>query len=199
MCTEPLLRAKSRPLEKHQSPMATLPFCDLVGAAVREWGTLMEASPELLKVLSEGVRDMPMKRVVALPETGAIPQDTRSIEFGEEDLTKGLLPENSFYRRMTAADMVRVRSKGRLISSAFTVWQEKGGVEEGRFEICLNRQSKFYLKGPTRMEGAAEFCTYIKEGDRMISFDVKSGYRHLKLHPDMINDFVFCYNGQYYQ
>lgn len=33
----------------------------------------------------------------------------------------------------------------------------------------------------------------------MISFDVKSGYRNLKLHPDMVDEFAFCYNGQYYQ
>lgn len=152
-----------------------------------------------MEVLAHGVRDMPLNRILRLPEMPLIPKDIRSIEFGEADLAKGVLPENRFYRRMTEEDMQRVRSAGKLISSVFTIWQDKKGTEECRFVICLNKQSNFYQKKPTRLEGAAEFSGYIRQRDRMLSFDIKSGYRHLRLHPYMIEDFVFCYNGKYYQ
>lgn len=179
--------------------MRTLPFYDLVSLAEEEWRSATDISAEMLTVLKHGIRDMPTNRVLGLPEMGPIPQDSRSIAFGEADLAKGLQVENGFYRKMTESDLTRVRSQGKLISSAFTVWQEKDGIEEGRFVICLNRQSKFFRKRPTRMEGAVNFCAHIQKDDHMISFDVKSGYRHLKLHRDMIDDFVFCYNGEYYQ
>ena len=175
------------------------PFYRLVSKAAKVWETMTNISPEMLGVIKHGVRDMPVNRVVGLPEMPPIPQDSRSTALGEEDLEKGLLPKNRFYRRMTEENMTRVRSEGRLISSAFTVWQEKDGNEEGRFVICLNKQSKFYRPRPTRLEGAAEVSSHIRRGDRMPSFDVKSGYQHLRLHPDMMDDFVFCHNGRYYQ
>jgi len=49
------------------------------------------------------------------------------------------------------------------------------------------------------MEKAVEFCTLMKKGDRMISFDVQSGYRHLRIHPDILDYFCFRYNGRFYQ
>lgn len=179
--------------------MPRLPYYDQVAEAARCWEETTDVSTEMKEVLRHGIRNMPTRRVVGLPEMPSIPQDARSVEFGEEELRKGLLPEYAFFRLMTEQDIERVREAGKLISSAFTIWQEKDGVEQPRFVVCLNRQSKFFERRPTRMEGAAEFCTHLRRMDRMISFDVKAGYRHLRLHADTLDDFVFFYNGIYYQ
>lgn len=179
--------------------MRKLPYYDLVSGAYRFWESHTDITSEMREALVHGIRDLPNRRILGLPEMPPIPQDQSSLEYGESELRKGLQPEYSFFRVLTEADLRRVRSAGKLISSAFTVWQEKDGLEEPRFVICLNKQSTFFERRSIRMEGLPEFCTHVRKGDRMISFDVKAGYRHLRLHPDMLDDFVFCYNGVYYQ
>lgn len=72
----------------------TVPFYNLVGKAGEHWKLRTDISPEMESVLANGVRDMPIIRVLGLPEMTPVPQDARSIESGEADLRKGLLPEN---------------------------------------------------------------------------------------------------------
>ncbi len=177
----------------------SVPYYDLVANALPRWEENTKISGDMIETLRDGIIDEPVDYVYGLPEMPPIPQDAKSLDFGEEDLREGLLPENQFYRQMTAEDVARVRASGKLISTAFTAWREKDGVEEGRFVICLNRQSKFFKRRYTRMERITEFAAHVKHGDRMISFDIKSGYRHLKLHPSMVDYFAFHYNGKYYQ
>lgn len=84
------------------------PYYEAVASSVSFWKELLRESHPLLETLREGVRDMLVERVVGLPEMGVIPQDARSIEFGEADLAKGLLPENSLYRGTRAGWQRRI-------------------------------------------------------------------------------------------
>lgn len=43
------------------------------------------------------------------------------------------------------------------------------------------------------------FCISLRKGDRMLSFDVRVGYRHFCLHKDMRNYFIFKYDGRYFR
>lgn len=45
------------------------------------------------------------------------------------------------------------------------------------------------------METFQAFALDIEKNDRQFSFDVKSGYHHFFLHPDMRNYFFFRYGG----
>lgn len=49
------------------------------------------------------------------------------------------------------------------------------------------------------MEKDAEFCTLLFKGDGMISFDVKSRYFYIRIHRDMLEDFVYNHNEKCYQ
>ena len=79
----------------------------------------------MIRFLTHGVRNGLLNRVLGLTEMSSIPQDRRSIELGEEDLAKRVLPENRFYRQMSAENMERVRSAEKKISSAFNVWGQE--------------------------------------------------------------------------
>ena len=87
-----------------------------------------------------------------------------------------------------------------MISSSFVVWQEDtDGNEKGRFIVNFSKQSKHWEKGSVRMETLPAYAIGLKRGDDMISFDVKSGYRHLRLAPCMTDWFLFQYDGKFYR
>lgn len=48
-----------------------------------------------------------------------------------------------------------------------------------------------WKKGNFRMESLAEFTTVTKPGDHLFSMDVSQGYRHMRLHPQMRDWFMF--------
>jgi hypothetical protein len=126
-----------------------------------------------------------------------VPQTAEDREFALRDLADGC--KEGIYERMARADMERVRKNGNLGSSAFTHWQGKGEERKPRLVVNFYRQSKFWRKHGLRMETAGGFMELLKEGDRLLSFDVKAGYRHQRLHPTMLDHFVFSYEGAYYR
>ncbi len=176
-----------------------VPHYDIVAASLAEWRKVAGSDSTMLRAIEKRIVDEPVSYEYGLQALGAIPQDERSLAFGEEDLRIGCTGRDRIYRELTSADLDRVRQKGLLISSAFTVWHESNGEMKGRFVVNLHKLSKFFRKRSVRMERAAEFCGHVRRGDHMLSFDVESGYRHLRLHPSMRDYFCFEYNGKYYQ
>lgn len=45
------------------------------------------------------------------------------------------------------------------------------------------------------METISSFAADLQRGDMLMSWDVRSGYRHFFLHPDICDFFVFRYAG----
>lgn len=70
---------------------------------------------------------------------------------------------------------------------------------EGRFEINLSEQSENWPKGSLKSETLTALSLQIGRQDHMVSFDVRSGYRHLRLAPRMRDMFLFRYGGRFYK
>lgn len=68
--------------------------------------------------------------------------------------------------------------------------KDEDGKARGRPVENFKRQSRQLEKKETRMESAAEFAADVEEGDRLISFDIKAGYRHLFLQPIIRDLFI---------
>ena len=49
------------------------------------------------------------------------------------------------------------------------------------------------------METLASFSVVVEPGDHLMSWEFMSGYRHLCLHQDMMDFFLFSYDGEYYR
>jgi hypothetical protein len=88
---------------------------------------------------------------------------------------------------------------GRMLSSAFTVWQGEGAERKGRFVIDFARQSRHWQKGSVKMETLPGFAQDRVRNDALMSWDVMSGHRHFYLHPRMRDYFVFHYGGRFYR
>ena len=116
--------------------------------------------------------------------------------FASEDLSDGCRTGN--YRHVSNTHAKMALSKGAIITSAFVVWQEGDKGRKGRFVVNFCKQSKKWAKGSARMESLAEFASDIQKGDHFLSMDVQKGYRHLRLHPDMRDWFIFRWEGRYY-
>ena len=88
-----------------------------------------------------------------------------------------------------------------MVSPAFVHWEGRDSKEgkKGRFVQAFHVQSRQWEKRGTRMETKESFASLLREGDRLLSFDVKAGYRHFFLHPDMRNYFLFRYDGRFFR
>ena len=64
--------------------------------------------------------------------------------------------------------------------------------------VNLSVQSKNWAKGSVLMEKLSEFAMSAQPEDQIISFDIEKGFRHLRLHPEMWDWFIFRYHGKYY-
>lgn len=75
--------------------------------------------------------------------------------------------------------------KGKTFSSAFVVLQGYAEEKKGRIVVNLAKQSKHCPKGSINMETVPLFSLEVEKGEQLLSFDIKAGYRHFFLHPDM--------------
>lgn len=161
------------------------------------WRRLLKTSEYLCRFIQFGIRDMPSVPFSKGEILPAIPQTEEDKEFGLADLDDGI--RMGVYEEVTR-DYVTERVKnGLLCSSAFTVWQGEGEERKGRFVLNFHRQSKHWCKGSIKMETVPSFSLEMERGDMMLSFDVKAGYRHFFLHPDMRDFFLFHYAGRYFR
>lgn len=69
-------------------------------------------------------------------ELGDVSQTAEDLEFGKEDLRKGL--DSGIYAEVTKEHAYNAKKNGAIISSAFVVWQEKEGEKKGRFVVNLS-------------------------------------------------------------
>ena len=168
-----------------------------VAAAAEKWSTMLGASKDFVAARKDGLLDMPTQPVWHLPPMGPVPQTAEDLAFGRADLKAGCLA--GVYRKLTPEQRTDLLRAGYLISSAFTLWQGESEDRKGRFVNNFSRQSKFWSKGSVKMERMEEFASEIHLGERLISFDLTAGYRHVHLHPLMWDFFVFEYGGETYQ
>ena len=155
----------------------------------------MGASAFLCRNIQFGIYEQPLRPFVAGQgvELGDIPQTGEDLEFGLEDLRKGLA--TGIYREVSRDHAQRALKAGAVISSAFVVWQGEGEERSGCFVVNLSRQSTHWQKGTVRMETLPEFAMSVQKGDYMLSIYVEKGLRHLRLHPCVCDWFIFRYGG----
>ena len=112
-----------------------------------------------------------------------IPQTEADKIFAQSDLNNGL--RENIYEELSYEYAMRQVEDGKIISSSFIAWQGHGEEKKGRFIINLHKKSNHWAKGSMKMEKIPSFELELEKGDHMLSFDIKSGYRHMYLHPDM--------------
>lgn len=151
------------------------------------------ASAFVVRCLTYGIWDpptRPFKNGRFLPR---IPQTEEDLEFGLADLEEGC--QYGTYQEVSRSYATHQVQKGCYVSSAFVDWS-KG---KGRFIINFKVQSTHWDKKSVIMEPLSSFGTCLTRGDHLLSFDWKSGYRHMRLHSRMWNWFLFQYNGKFYR
>lgn len=155
------------------------------------------ASEFLCRAIRFGIRDMPSVPFTDGCVLGEIPQKEADLEFGREDLRAGCA--GGVYEEVFAEEAAAIVRSGKMCSSAFVVWQGEGEKRKGRFVVNFKRQSTHWPKGSVKMETLPAFALDLHQGDALMSWDVKGGYRHMYLHPDVRDMFLFRYDGRYYR
>lgn len=168
-----------------------------VARKIDAWRSELGASEYLCRALRYGIREMPSVPFTGGTVLGEIPQSAEDISFAREDLRVGCV--TGVYEELTREGARRILRTGKMCSSAFVVWQGDGAARKGRFVINFKQQSKHWPKGSVKMETLPGFALDLQERDVIMSWDIKSGYRHMYLHPDMRDYFLFRYDGRYYR
>jgi hypothetical protein len=96
----------------------------------------------------------------------------------------GRMPGGDLRKGYTGGSRGDQENWGNDIAS-FVVWKDGPEGCKGRIVVNLFKQSKHWPKGSARMETLAEFALELEHGDRMVSFDIKAGYLHFRLAPQI--------------
>ena len=147
------------------------------------WRKILGSSKYLCRHIRYGIKDMPSVPFVKGEVLPPIPQTEADKIFAQSDLNNGL--RENIYEELSYEYAMRQVEDGKIISSSFVAWQGHGDEKKGRFIINLHKQSKHWDKGSIKMKKIPSFALELEKGDQMLSFDIKSGYRHMYLHPDM--------------
>lgn len=162
-----------------------------------KWQSVLGASDYEVRMVRFGIRDMPTVPFTKGVVMGEIPQDERDLEFGLEEL--GTMVQSGMVEEVGWEEVGELVRGGKMVSNSFVVWQGEGDSKKGRFVVNFSEQSRHWPKGRVRMETIQSFAVEMQERDMLMSFDVKGGYRHFYLHPDMRDFFVFRYGGRCYR
>jgi hypothetical protein len=101
-----------------------------------------------------GIFDLP-----STPFTSEVilPAESREdLEFGKEYLAASCVA--GIYEEVGLEEVREVIKTGRMVSSAFIVWQGDGTDRKGRFVINFARQSQHLPKGTVKMETLPAFA-----------------------------------------
>jgi hypothetical protein len=161
-----------------------------------QWAAIGSTEFEV-RAIRYGILDppsIPFKGGLVLPD---IPQTEADMEFGRRDLAAGCA--EGVYEEIGAKRAQELVERGLMVSSAFTIWQGEGAEKKGRFVINFSRQSRHWPKGTVKMETVPGFGLALLRNDHLMSWDIKSGYRHFYLHPLMRDFFLFRYAGRFYR
>ena len=124
-------------------------------------------------------RELPIIPFTEGLELSEIPQTEEDKIFAREDL----VCRNGIYEEISHREVQEKKVEGKMISSAFVVWQGEGEERKGRFVIKFHKQSQHSSRGSVRMESLPSFAVELQQNDTLLSLDIKSGYRHFYLHP----------------
>lgn len=85
-----------------------------------------------------------------------------------------------------------------MILSAFTVWSGESTSRNGRLVINIHCQRHHWRHRSVRVETLPSFDlpVEVQKRDRLMSWDVRGRYRHMYLHPDKRDLFLFRYSGR---
>jgi hypothetical protein len=166
---------------------------------VRESGQVGElgASGYEERAILFGILDPPSVTFTADTILPDIPQTEEELEFGMADLFFGCM--SGIYEEISRDQAEAAVANGKMVYSAFTVWQGDVLERKGRFLVNLSRESQHWPRGSVKMETLPSFGLSLCKNDYVMTWDIKAGYRHFYLHP-LMRDFVeFRYYGRYYR
>jgi hypothetical protein len=149
-----------------------------------------------VRAIRFGILDLPLIPFTSGVVLPAIPQSEENL-LGREDLRAGCA--TGIHEKVSTEEVREVVRTGRMVSSAFTVWQGEEAERKGRFVINFARQSRHWQKGSVKMETLPGFALDLVRNDVLMSWDVKSGYRNFYRHPRMRDDFLFHCGGRFYR
>ena len=155
------------------------------------------ASAYLARQIAFGINDPPVILFKSGEGLGELPQAAGDLPFGLEDLAKERA--EGIYEELGASYFRDVVARGYMVSSSFVVLQDGSEGWKGRFVVNFAKQSQYWEKGSVRMETIPAYALELQAGDHMLSFDIKAGYRHLRLAPQMQDIFIFRCNGRFYR
>lgn len=136
-----------------------------------------------------GIRYMPSVLFRDGLMMGELTKSEREKWFGREDLRSGCV--KGVYEEVDRGKVRKIFREGKMVSSAFVAWKGEGKDEKGRMVVNFHFQSQQWPRRSVRMETVAGFAGKMEKGDKLMSWDVKAGYRHFYLHPEMSEYFVF--------
>ena len=150
--------------------------------------------------MRDGIRDMPTNVNRGRGVLTEMPQTDEDLAFGREELEKGL-GYREYFEELKEEEAMQLVARGFMVSPAFVRWEglDEQGKRKGRFVQAFHIQSQQWKRQGTRMETKEAFASLLRRNDNLLSFDIKAGYRHFFLHPDMRNYFIFRYDGRYFR
>lgn len=177
--------------------MGGLPSWSITALRAESWRSIVGSSDYEARQIRYGILDHPAVPFMDGVVLGEIPQTEDDVEFGRVDLSKAC--GEGVYEEIGREEAMRVAGTGKMVSSAFVVWQGSGEGRKRRFVVNLSRQSKHWGKGTVNMETLPGFALELQREDMLTSFDDKGGYRHFYLRPEMRDYFVLGYDRRFYR
>ena len=160
-------------------------------------GTELGALEYVVRSINNGIRDLPIIPFTEGLELSEIPQTEEDKIFAREDMEMGC--RNGIYEGISHREVQEKKVEGKMVPSAFVVWQGEGEEKKGRFVINFHKQSQHWSRGSVPLETLPSFVLELQQNDTLLSLEIKSGYPHFYLHPDMRDYFILRYEGRYYR
>jgi hypothetical protein len=150
------------------------PHYERIGALADNWGKELGASDDVVRVLKEGILDVPENPVWGLGEMPVIPQDAEELNFGLAEIANGLRSDSCLWEELGKVEAEALKADGFIVASAFVHWE--GEAEDGKTKGCFVQNLKpnkdSWGKGSVKMEKAAGFAAGVEKEDHFISFDI---------------------------
>ena len=177
------------------------PHYERVGIMAENWKSELGIDDFTVRILKEGIRDKPAYPVWGKGEMPIVPQTPEELDFGLGKVEEGLRLDVRNWEEISREEADRLKELGYMIASSFVHWEgfDEEGNKKGRFVQNFSEITEWWDGKSVRMEKPAEFAAQIQEGERFISFDVKSGYHHFFLHASIRNYFLFHFRGRYFR
>ena len=162
------------------------------------WRGMLHVPSFIYEAIKYGVKLAPERDIPRTDWARGVPWEKERVRWTQEEIAFG---QRLIEKRLTSGvweelETSLLHEQAHCVAREFLVYK---GTKIDRAVADFSEMTEYFPRMKMKYESLAEFCGSLTKGDRLLTWDFRSGYNHFRLHPSMRKYFVVRFMGRHFR